>query len=132
MKIPMGWQRIVAIGLVSFGVVTGAGRTQQSGAPQRPQLPGAPPPASQPAGTDPYNKGDDFPTHTMADKQQKWRNEERQQRLVADTNKLLTLATQLHEDVTKTNKDILSLDVVRRAEEIEKLAHSVKEREKEQ
>jgi hypothetical protein len=123
----MGWQRIVSVGLLSVGMVTVAGRTQQVGAPQ---APGLPPSATQPQTTEPFNKGDEFPTHTMAEKQQKWRNEERQQKLVADTDKLLLLATQLHDDVTKTNKNILSLDVVRRADEIEKLAHSVKEREK--
>jgi hypothetical protein len=37
------------------------------------------------------------------------------------------LANQLHSDVAKSDKDILSLDVIRRADEIEKLAHAVKE-----
>jgi len=55
-------------------------------------------------------------------------NDERQKRLEADTDKLLELATQLHTDVAKTDKNILSVDVIKRAEEIEKLAHSVKER----
>ena len=55
---------------------------------------------------------------------------ERQRKLVDDTDRLLALATQLHTDVAKTNKDILSLDVIKRADEIEKLAHSVKERMK--
>jgi prephenate dehydrogenase len=55
---------------------------------------------------------------------------ERQRRLVDDTDRLLALATQLHTDVAKTNKDILSLDVIKRADEIERLAHSVKERMK--
>ena len=55
---------------------------------------------------------------------------DRQKRLVADSDKLLALATQLHDDVGKTDKNILSLDVVKRAEEIEKLARAVKERMK--
>lgn len=59
------------------------------------------------------------------------RNNERQKRLVEDTNKLLLLATQLKEDVDKTNKDVLSVEVIRKADEIEKLAHSVKERMRE-
>ena len=53
---------------------------------------------------------------------------ERQKRLVADTDKLVELTTALKEQVDETNKDILSLDMVKKAEEIEKLAHSVKER----
>ena len=58
------------------------------------------------------------------------RNGERQKKLVADTEKLLALANQLKEDVDKSTKDTLSLDVVRKADEIEKLAHSVKEKMK--
>jgi hypothetical protein len=57
-------------------------------------------------------------------------NSDRQKRLVEDTNKLLVLATQLKQDVDKTNKDVLSVDVIKKADEIEKLAHSVKERMK--
>ncbi len=58
------------------------------------------------------------------------RNTERQKRLVADTEKLLSLATELKQDVDKTDKNTLSVDVVKKADEIEKLAHSVKERMK--
>jgi hypothetical protein len=53
---------------------------------------------------------------------------ERQKRLVADTDKLVELTTALKEQVDETNKNILSLDMIKKAEEIEKLAHSVKER----
>ena len=56
------------------------------------------------------------------------RNNQRQQQLVADTTKLLALATELKEEVDKTNKDTLSLNVVKKAEEIEKLAKAVKEK----
>ncbi len=58
------------------------------------------------------------------------RNLDRQKQLVLDTQKLLALANQLKSDVDKSNKDTLSLDVIRKAEEIEKLAHSVKEKMK--
>ncbi len=44
--------------------------------------------------------------------------------------KLLSLANELKADVDKSSKDTLSLDVVRKADEIEKLAHSVKEKMK--
>jgi hypothetical protein len=53
---------------------------------------------------------------------------ERQKRLVEDTDKLLELTTALKEQVDESNKDVLSLDMVKKAEQIEKLAHSVKER----
>lgn len=58
------------------------------------------------------------------------RNADRQKRLVEDTNKLLSLATELKTQVDKTDKNMLSIDVIKKAEEIEKLAHSVKERMK--
>jgi hypothetical protein len=53
-------------------------------------------------------------------------NEERQAQLKRDTDKLLQLSTELKQYVDKTNENVLSLDVIKKAEEIEKLAHSVK------
>lgn len=55
---------------------------------------------------------------------------ERQAAIKRDTDKLLELATQLKESVDKSSEDTLSLDVVKKAEEIEKLAKSVKDRMK--
>jgi hypothetical protein len=46
--------------------------------------------------------------------------------LVADANKLLLLAADLKTDVDKSSKDVLSVDVVRKAEAIEKLAHHLR------
>ena len=60
--------------------------------------------------------------------QEKMRISERQKRLVEDTDKLLALTTSLKEQVNESDKNILSLEMVKKAEEIEKLAHSVKER----
>jgi hypothetical protein len=57
-------------------------------------------------------------------------NRERQAQLQRDTANLLKLATELKQYVDKTNENTLSLDVVKKAEEIEKLAHSVKEKMK--
>jgi len=62
--------------------------------------------------------------------QSKLRNTDRQKQLVNDTQKLLALANQLKADVDKSNKDMLSIDVIKKAEEIEKLAHAVKEKMK--
>ena len=57
-------------------------------------------------------------------------NQQRQADLKRDTDKLLTLATELQQYVDKSNENVLSLDVIKKAEEIEKLAHSVKEKMK--
>ena len=67
---------------------------------------------------------------TMENQRAKMRNEDRQKRLVEDTHKLLTLANQLNEEVDKSSKDTMSITVIKKAEEIEKLAKSVKERMK--
>jgi hypothetical protein len=91
------------------------------------QIPGAPP--SRPGmGTNPADP-DPLESH-RAEQQEKLRNNDRQKRLVADTDKLLSLATDLKAQVDKSTKDTLSVDVIKKAEEIEKLAHSVKERMK--
>jgi hypothetical protein len=70
------------------------------------------------------------PSPQMEQDQAKLRNVDRQKQLVSDTDKLLALANELKVDVDKSNKDTLSLDVIRKADEIEKLAHSVKEKMK--
>jgi hypothetical protein len=64
----------------------------------------------------------------------KMRNEDRQKKLVADTERLLQLATDLKAQVDRSAADSLadslSEDGMKKVEEIEKLAHSVKERMK--
>lgn len=57
-------------------------------------------------------------------------NHDRQEQLQRDTDNLLKLATELKQYVDKSNENTLSLDVIKKAEEIEKLAHSVKEKMK--
>ena len=63
--------------------------------------------------------------------QQRMRINERQKRLEADTEKLVALTTALKAQVDESDKNILSVDMIKKAEEIEKLARSVKERIKE-
>ena len=52
---------------------------------------------------------------------------ERRKQIAGDSARLLALATDLKVEVDKSSKDTLSLTVVRKAEEIEKLAHAVRE-----
>ena len=56
------------------------------------------------------------------------RNSDRQRMLIADTDKLLLLAQELHDEVAKSSKDELSIPVLKKSEAIEKLAKSVKEK----
>jgi hypothetical protein len=53
---------------------------------------------------------------------------EHKRQISDDSAKLLTLAMALKAEVDKTNKDTLSLNVIRKADEIEKLAHSVRDK----
>lgn len=57
-------------------------------------------------------------------------NVERKRQITDDSARLLKLASDLKAEVDKTSKDTLSLGVIRKAEEIEKLAHNVKEKMK--
>ena len=72
----------------------------------------------------------DEPRLRMEREMAKKANLERQADLKRDTEKLLKLANELKESVDKTNEGTLSVDVVKKAEEIEKLAHSVKDKMK--
>lgn len=56
--------------------------------------------------------------------------DERQRKMQEDTAKLLQLAEELKAEMEKTNKFQMSLEVIRKAEEIEKLARDVKNRMK--
>ncbi len=51
----------------------------------------------------------------------------RQAQIVADTQKLVKLSQELKAEVAKSNKDTLSLTVIKKAEEVEKLAKTLKE-----
>jgi hypothetical protein len=57
-------------------------------------------------------------------------NAARKKQIADDTTKLLKMAADLKDEVDKTSKDALSLTVIRKADEIERLAHSVKEKMK--
>ena len=119
---PMRMLRLALVGTVLTAMATGSmsgGQIQQI--QQSPRYPGQ---AHQPGDLDPTTD-----PHRL-EQQEDARSTERQKRLVADTDKLLALATDLKQQVDKTNKNILSVDVIKKADEIEKLAHSVKERMK--
>jgi hypothetical protein len=87
------------------------------------------PDASAPGGQrqrDPDDLWTEQQKHEIVKKQ----NEHRQQEIKKDTDKLLELATELKQYVDKTNENIVSLDVIKKAEQIEKLAKSVKDKMK--
>ena len=68
--------------------------------------------------------------HRAMVQQAQRRNDQRQQDIVNDTAKLLKLTEQLKTEVEKSNKDQTSAAMMKKAEEIEKLARAVKEKMK--
>jgi predicted RNA-binding protein with RPS1 domain len=97
----------------------GVGAQSPIGSPVRPQV----------LNNDPNQSPD--PSMTKLEKEaEKQRNLKRQQDIRRDSEKLLQLATELKQYVDKTNENIISLDVIRKAEQIEKLAKNVKEKMK--
>ncbi len=53
--------------------------------------------------------------------------QQRQQKMLEDANKLVQMAQQLKASVDKTDRNTLSVEVIREAERIEKLARQVKD-----
>ena len=53
---------------------------------------------------------------------------QRQKQLISDSDKLLKLATDLKQQIDNTPAATLSADSVKKAAEIEKLAHSLRQR----
>lgn len=74
----------------------------------------------------PHSNGSEAWTREQLAKMRREQKVVRQKQLKEDTDKLLQLATDLKNSVDKTNENVLSLDVVKRAEEIEKLAKHIK------
>ncbi len=70
------------------------------------------------------------PAGPLEPERQKMLAAERQQKMLDDAQRLLDLAQRLKTSVDKTNKDELSVDVIRQAEQIEKLARQVREQMK--
>jgi hypothetical protein len=100
-----------------------------------PQAPGTrqpnPPSQSSPSSHDLVVNGDAAEAQQrMTRELAKRANLQRQAALKADTDKLLKLAVELKDSVDKSSENVLSLEVLKKAEEIEKLAHSVKDKMK--
>ena len=103
-----------------------AGSAQQGGAGS--QFP-APPPHGFPRqdNSSPFDLND-VGNSVAAEKRLHAINAERQKALVADTDKLLALATELSNEIAKLNTGELSPAQLRKVEEMEKLAHGIKDK----
>jgi len=97
-----------------------AARAQQMEAPV--------PPQHTTPGVGPSSPDQDAMTRHMTEEMGVKRNAERQKQIVTDTAHLLQLAQKLNDEVSKTNQNMLSIPVVKEAEEIEKLAKTIKDK----
>jgi hypothetical protein len=101
----------------------GAAKAQQSQT-----IPGTKPPGLPPIDGDrPDNSNDPMAAQQKASRARALADD-RQKHIVDETAKLLQLATELKTAVDQSNKNELPLDVIRKADDIEKLAHDVKQR----
>jgi hypothetical protein len=75
---------------------------------------------------DPAVSGDYDPI--SVERQLRALNNERQKEMVSDTNKLLSLAKELNEGLAANRSSTLTDEQLRKVAQIEKLAHSVKEK----
>ena len=66
----------------------------------------------------------------MERKMEKDRNLERQSAIKKDTDELLKLATDLKKSVDASNEHVLSLDVIKATEKIEKLSRNIRDKMK--
>ena len=108
--------------VVLLGMLLGVGALAQVANPQYPEL--------SPPGPHKERSAEDALSAEQKQQLAKKQNEVRQQELKKDTDKLFELATELKQYVDKTNENVLSMDVIKKAEQIEKLAKSVKEKMK--
>jgi hypothetical protein len=112
---------------ICFGLVAAVGVAMPSVAQQtQPTQPNA-------SGASKGKSGDPLdPNNSMAMRMARERNAIRQKQIVADTNQLLLLAQQLNDSVSKSNSQQLSVDVVKTAAQIQKLAKSIKDKMREE
>jgi hypothetical protein len=121
-----GLSMVVFLGAVLAAVPSvGAAKAQQYPLQQAPA--GKLPPLPSIDGHDPSEPPDPMLAKQQADRARA-ATDERQRRIVDDTARLLQLATELKADVDKSNKNQMSLEVIRKADDIERLAHDVKTR----
>jgi hypothetical protein len=98
-------------------------------AQQRPD-PSQAPPYQQTGIAEQERALENFPNIDPAERERRLRayNAERQKSMVSDANKLLKLARELDDEVSRTKPDSLTAAQLRKVAEIEKLARSVREK----
>ena len=118
-EVPVPSRYWLPILLVCFIAVSAAAQQVQTPRPAMPPVTASPPMVD-----------DNDPNSRLEHEMQKKAAKERVAELKSDTDKLVKLSMELKGYVDKSDENVLSLDVIRKAEEIEKLAKSVREKMK--
>jgi len=116
------WNARISLGLFLLGAIAAAGA--QTGAPDSTHNQAAAQPAVAQNSQADSKKAPDAPATTTP---ATVNPDPHQAQIIADSQKLLKLSQELKAEVAKSNKDTLSLTVIKKAEEVEKLAKTLKE-----
>jgi len=119
--------------ILSIGVRPSAAREMKEPGPQQSAPPSKPSSSQVDPSTAlgiPSDSAPDPYKDKMDSSRSKALSDDRHRKLQDDSAKLLQMATDLKAEVDHTPKDQLSLIVIRKATDIEKLAHDIREREK--
>lgn len=117
-------------------LILSAGLRAAPGAAQQQHQPGALPDLSQPTssphvpGMGTADSAPDPMRASMKEQMIRQANEQRHKKMLDDANKLVQLSNELKADVEKTQNDELSVEVLKKAAELEKLAHDVQQKMK--
>ena len=121
------WRRVAAC-LLAMGAAAAPSNFSQTQGPSAPTNSAQPKQSIiDPAANRPPDKNDQMAMRQRNATKASYEaaNEERKRQLTDDSAALLALSNELKEELDKTTKDTLSLDVVRKADEIARLAHTV-------
>jgi hypothetical protein len=124
-KYELRW--VVLVASMLFICVAGQMKSQQ---PTPPQMGGATSSNPVPGPKSILNEAapPDASSERMQEQRARAAQDDRHKRMATDADKLLALATELKSDVDKATKNETSVAAFQKANEIEKLAHDVKER----
>ena len=113
---------VVAMPAARLAAQSSAANIQNMPMPQNQPTQGIPPIGSS------HHGDDDEATIHMEQERARLEANDRQKHLLEDTARLVPLSSQLQAEVEKSGKFVTSVTAIHEAEDIEKLAHSIRDR----
>jgi translation initiation factor 1 (eIF-1/SUI1) len=113
---------VVAMPAARLAAQSSAANIQNMPMPQNQPTQGIPPIGSS------HHGDDDEATIHMEQERARLEANDRQKHLLEDTARLVQLSSQLQAEVEKSGKFVTSVTAIHEAEDIEKLAHSIRDR----